>query len=130
GNVREKSERGTVLSRALSQEPRTVVSERFCSMSDVVLHSSKPNSKTDDHQWPLPESLETALPDVDAFDMNLLPPSIRPRIVDISERMQAPIDFPAAAFVTALGGAIGRRAVIQPKELDDEWIEIPNIWGV
>src|SRR5262245_3497096 len=103
-------------------------------MSESVYTSRIPGNSKAEHDdpadgWPKPESLEDNLP-VDAFDLSLLPTCIRPRIVDISERMQAPIDFPAAAFVTTLGGAIGRRAVIQPKELDDEWIEVPNLWGV
>jgi putative DNA primase/helicase len=43
--------------------------------------------------------------------------------------MQVPIDYPAAAYIVILGGAIGRRAIIQPKAKDTGWIEVPNLWG-
>jgi putative DNA primase/helicase len=50
-------------------------------------------------------------------------------VVDISERMQVPIDLPAAAQVVALGGAVNRRATIQPKANDCNWVVVPNLWG-
>src|SRR5262249_29116825 len=80
-------------------------------------------------EWSDPQPFETKLPPVYPFDDELLPDSIRPWIRDIADRMQVPIDYPAAAFVVIFGGAIGRRAVIQPKARDTAWIEVPNLWG-
>lgn len=79
--------------------------------------------------WPDPQPIDIKLPPVEALTPDLLPESIRLWIIDIAERMQVPLDFPAAAMVVALAGAISRRASIQPKALDSGWVEIPNLWG-
>jgi len=59
----------------------------------------------------------------------LLPVSFRPLVLDVAERMQVRIDYPAAVIVLCLAGAMNRRAVIQPKANDNEWVVIPNLWG-
>ena len=46
-----------------------------------------------------------------------------------AERMQVPMDFPAIVAVACLSGAVGRRAVIQPKRTDTGWIVTPNLWA-
>jgi putative DNA primase/helicase len=80
-------------------------------------------------QWPVPQPLPGELPPVEPFDPELLPESLRHLVVDISERMQVPMDFPAAALVLCLAGAVNRRATIQPKVKDTSWIVVPNLWG-
>jgi hypothetical protein len=70
------------------------------------------------------------LPSVPAFDLDLLPTSLRPWIEDIAERMQITPDIPAIGAVTALSAAIGRRVQIMPKVRDEGWIVIPNLWGM
>lgn len=82
-------------------------------------------SVTDD--WPEPEPLP-ALPEVAPFDFDLLPASLRPWIEDIAERVQCPPDFPAVAAMVALGAVTGRKIGIRPKRQDD-WLELPNLWG-
>lgn len=77
---------------------------------------------------PDPEPLGTGLLPVPAFDADLLPDAWRTWITDIADRMQAPVDFPAAAAVVAAGGLIGRRIGIAPQERTD-WVEVPNLWG-
>ena len=79
--------------------------------------------------WPEPESLPDALPDVDAFDADLLPEALRAWVMDIAHRMQCPPDFPAVAAIVAISSLIGARAVIKPKEFDD-WQVVPNQWGL
>ncbi len=78
---------------------------------------------------PEPQPLPTGLPAVPAFDDLLLPESLRPWIVDIAERAQAPLDFPAAGAIIALSSAISRRLGIRPKRQDD-WLVVPNLWGL
>ena len=78
--------------------------------------------------WPEPTPLPDALPPVDAFDPALLPEALRPWVMDIANRMQCPVDFPAVAALVAISSLIGARAVIQPKERDD-WQVVPNLWG-
>lgn len=79
--------------------------------------------------WPKPEPLGSDLPPVEPFSSDLLPASFRKHVDDVSERMQTPIDFAAAATVVVLAGSVNRRATIQPKERDDGWAVVPNLWG-
>ena len=74
-----------------------------------------------------PASLKLELPPVEPFDLELLPRSLRPLVRDVSERMQAPADFMAAAAVVELAASIGRRAFMQPKALDTTWRVVPNL---
>ncbi len=83
----------------------------------------------DGNDWPLPQPIPDDLPAVKAFDPGLLPATVRPWVVDIAERMQCPIEFPAASAMVALAGMIGRRASIRPLQYDD-WTEYPNLWGM
>jgi len=81
------------------------------------------------YEWPKPEPLQSELPPVQAFSEDLLPDSFRPLVRDIAERMQVPMDYPAAVMVLCLAGAVNRRAVIQPMANDTRWLVVPNLWG-
>ena len=61
--------------------------------------------------------------------MELLPASFRPLIEDVSERMQTPPDYAAAAAVVGLAGCVNRRAIVLPKAEDTSWAVVPNLWG-
>ena len=87
----------------------------------------KPEIKVEE-PWPDPQVIDKALPDVEPFDPNLLPSSLRERVVDVAERMQCPPDFPAVATMIAFAGVVGRKIGIRPKRFDD-WTVIPNLWG-
>ena len=78
--------------------------------------------------WPEPQPILGTLPEVERFDPELLPAALRAWVSDIAERLQIPMDFPAATAIVELAGAIGRRARIQPKRFDD-WEVVPNLWG-
>lgn len=82
-----------------------------------------------DEQWREPEELDVHLPPVPTFDPKSLPAALRPMVEDIAVRMQVPIDFPAVVAVATLAGVCGRRAMIQPKAMDDSWVVVPNLWG-
>ena len=79
--------------------------------------------------WPIPAPLGDELLPVPPFDLELLPTSFRPLVADISERMQAPADYAAAAAIVALAGCVNRRALIFPKHEDTSWGVVPNLWG-
>jgi len=83
----------------------------------------------DGTDWPEPQPIPDDLPAVKALDPVLLPATLRPWVVDIAERMQCPIEFPAASAMVALAGMVGRRAAIRPMQRDD-WTEYPNLWGM
>ena len=78
--------------------------------------------------WPDPMPLPDALPPVSAFDFDLLPKTLRPWIQDIAERVQCPPDFPAVGAMISLAAVVGRKIGIRPKRQDD-WLEVPNLWG-
>jgi putative DNA primase/helicase len=82
-----------------------------------------------DREWPEPQPLGGELPPVAPMLEALLPEALRPLCADVAERMQVPLDFPAAASVLCLAGAVGRRAIIQPKAHDSGWSVVPNLWG-
>src|SRR5665213_2547812 len=79
-------------------------------------------------QWPEPEKLENELLPVAKFDPALLPIAFRPYCIDISERMQVPLDFLGAAIIVSFGSVVGRRARVRVKRHDD-WYEVGNLWG-
>ena len=88
-----------------------------------------PSGHVTSAEWPKPEPFGSERPPVPAFDPELLPDALRPWCIDIAERMQVPLDYPAVTAVAAMGAAVMRRACIQPKALDATWTECPNLWG-
>jgi len=78
--------------------------------------------------WAEPIALPDGLPPVAPFNENLLPDALRPWVMDISERMQCPPDFPAVAAIVCASAVIGRQLGIKPKRRDD-WVVVPNLWG-
>ena len=86
------------------------------------------DSNEDDGEYPQPKPISDALPEVEIFDPSLLPDIFRPWLVDVSERMQCPIDYAACSAMVVLGTVVGRQVGIRPKRQDD-WLVIPNLWG-
>jgi putative DNA primase/helicase len=58
----------------------------------------------------------------------MLPGVLRPWLIDIAERTQAPLDFGAVGAIVCLSAVIGRALVIRPK-MHDDWEVAPNLWG-
>jgi len=52
--------------------------------------------------WPKPERLQSDLPPVEPFHEGLLPVSFRPLVLDVTERMQIPVDFAAVLPAVSL----------------------------
>ena len=80
-------------------------------------------------KWAEPEKLGDDLLPVPPFDAAMLPGAFRDHVCDVAERMQVPIDLPAVCGVACLGGAVNRRATIQPKRADEQWVVTPNLWS-
>ncbi len=78
--------------------------------------------------WRQPDDLPDPLPAVMPLPEDVLPSSIRDAVADISERMQCPPDFPAAAMLVAMSAIVGCRVGIRPRRMDD-WLVVPNLWG-
>lgn len=79
--------------------------------------------------WEDPVPLPEELPPVMKFDSEMLPEAFRGWLCDIAERMQVPLDFPAAGVVVVISSLVGRRLGVRPKRLDD-WLVVPNLWGM
>jgi len=79
-------------------------------------------------ECPEPQPLPSRLPPVGSLTPELLPDNFRAWLVDIAERLNVPLDFPAAAALTIASIAVGRRASICPQKAGD-WVVVPNLWG-
>lgn len=73
---------------------------------------------------PLPDA-----PSPMAFDMALLPGSLRPWVDDMAERLQCPPEPCAATALVGAGSILGNRIGVRPQENRD-WTECPNLWGM
>src|SRR3982750_4888230 len=93
---------------------------------DLIMTGSPGDNGT---VWSEPIALGEALPPVLRFDPELLPAIFRRLVADAADRMQVPLDLVAIPLVVALSAVVGRRAMIQPKEHDDGWKVVPNLWG-
>jgi putative DNA primase/helicase len=78
--------------------------------------------------WSEPVALPDDLLPVPKLTPDLLPHALRDWLVDISERMQCPLEFPTVAAIVLIASIIGNRIRIQPKRVDD-WTVTPNLWG-
>lgn len=87
-----------------------------------------PSLPDDPDKWADPVALPDPLPPVLPMTPEMIPDPLREWLVDIAERMQVPLDYPATAAIVGLGSVIGRGCGIHPKRLDD-WMVIPNLWG-
>jgi hypothetical protein len=96
---------------------------------EVEQARERANANRGECGWPPPTPLADELPRVQEFVLDLLPSSFRPLVEDVSDRMQTPPDYAAAASVVALAGCVNRRALIRPKAEDSSWLVTPNLWG-
>ena len=73
--------------------------------------------------WPPVTPLENKLSPVAVFKPEFLPDSIRPWVVDVSERMSVPLDFAGICALVTVAGVLGRRVFVCPKAKDKDWKE-------
>ena len=78
--------------------------------------------------WLEPREISPELLPVDRLTSELLPSPLRDWLLDISHRMQVPLDFPTGACVVVISSIIGTRLSICPKK-KDPWQVVPNLWG-
>jgi putative DNA primase/helicase len=82
-----------------------------------------------EQDWPEPQPISAMLPAVPALNPLLLPDALRPWIVDSAERMSVPAEMVAIPAIVALATIIAGKRQIQPKQHDDGWRVVPNLWG-
>lgn len=101
--------------------------ERRIAVTKMAIQIQKERG-IDSPEWPEPLPLPDGLPPVKTLEPEMLPAPLRGWLMDISDRMQVPPDFSAAAAIVALGSVIGRGCGIYPKRHDD-WLVVPNLFG-
>jgi hypothetical protein len=79
-------------------------------------------------RWPEPKPLTGGRMTAPKLRKNMLPAAIAPWLVDISERLQVPLDFAAIPALVSLATVIGSKVRIRPKQYDD-WTVVCNLWG-
>jgi hypothetical protein len=79
--------------------------------------------------WAAPLPLPSLLSDVPAMPTDMLPHGLRPWLTDIADRVQCPLEYVAVSALVAIAAIVGRRIGIYPKRHDD-WLVIPNLWGM
>jgi putative DNA primase/helicase len=81
-----------------------------------------------EQEWPEPQPISN-VPPVCVFDPCLLPESLRSWIADVADRMSVPLEMVAIPAIVALATIIAGKRQIQPKQHDDGWRVVPNLWG-
>ena len=66
--------------------------------------------------WQDPKEISSELLPVEKLEPELLPTPLRDWLLDISHRMQVPLDFPTGACVVVMSSIIGTRLSICPKK--------------
>ena len=84
--------------------------------------------KEEEPAWPSPEPIKPSLRPVENLHHSIIPGPLREWLLDISYRMQCPVDFVAVGALVTVGSLIGAGCGIRPKQRDD-WTVIPNLWG-
>lgn len=79
--------------------------------------------------WSDPEPLSKDLPKVEPMEIFYIPDGFQRWLVDIADRMQAPLDYVAVTAIVMAGSVIGAGCGIRPKEYDN-WLVVPNLWGM
>jgi hypothetical protein len=77
--------------------------------------------------WDELQVLPPVAPETPPMPADLVPEPVRAYVVDVSERMNVPVEFVAGPLVTAAGSVIGRQLGVYPKAHDD-WLEVPLLW--
>ncbi len=79
--------------------------------------------------WGELQPINTALLPVEPFSLLQLPTSLMDYVYDVADSQQAPMDFIAISALCGLAAVIGNGVCIAPKQYDDNWKIVPNLWG-
>jgi hypothetical protein len=88
--------------------------------------TSEPEGKSE--PWAEIAALPSLLPVAPSLPPEMLPRGLAGWLTDVSDRMQIPLETPAAAAIVALSSIIGRNVAIHPKRHDD-WLVYANLFG-
>lgn len=100
--------------------------DRYC--REEFKPSSPKSTDKISTEWPDPRPIQHELRVVAPLPARIIPEPFRSWIVDITHRMQCPIDFVAIPAIVLTAAIIGAGCGIKPKRRDD-WLVVPNLWG-
>ena len=92
---------------------------------DFIFIHTKPAER---EAWLDRQKLPALTHSVPTLPQDLLPGTLKPWLVDTSDRLQVPLELVAAPAIVALAAVVGRQVGICPKKYDD-WCVLPNLWG-
>ena len=84
--------------------------------------------KSNNPEWLEPSPLPGDLVEVLPFNELLLPDNLRPFVLDVTHRMQCPVEYTAVACMVTLASVVGTQITIRPKQ-KDSWTVTGNLWG-
>jgi hypothetical protein len=79
--------------------------------------------------WMRPGELPRQDYPLPALNPNLIPDALRPWILDSAERIGVPPEAILVGALTAVATIAGNTIRVQPKNLDDEWTQAPNLFA-
>ena len=118
----------TKLDGMLQQKVLSLINGYPEPISDALLNDDDDDEEDEEEEWPEPLPIKTELLPVEPFDISLLPEPLQAWVLDITHRMQCPIDQIAVPAIVMLSSVVGARCGIRPKS-NDSWLVIPNLWG-
>jgi putative DNA primase/helicase len=89
---------------------------------EAVVESAQETTPVEE-PWGEAIPMDPILSPVQKFKPEFLPESLRPLVVDTSERMGVPLDFAGICAFVTVAGVLGRRVFVYPKALDKDWKE-------
>lgn len=110
----------TAINNAICKPP--LKAEEVERIAVSISHYEKPST------WPAIKPLPVETYEAQSLTDIQVPASIRGWVLDVSERMQVPLEFMAVPAIVAAASLIGRKLSIRP-DREDSWGVIPNLWG-
>lgn len=124
GFLQSKGLEGNLLSKALFALNTEICSPRLDDSEVKEIIASL--NKYKEPEWPELQEFSEQIKTI-PMTGDFLPQSLQSWCLDISERMQVPLEYVAGSAITVFGSVIGRRTVALPKK-EDDWQIVPNLW--
>jgi hypothetical protein len=97
-------------------------------LEDTIAVSMRMIEWTPWDEWKAPTPVDTRLRPVRRMPESLIPPAIRPWLIDVQKRMGCPLEYLAIPAIIAAGAAIGTSCTVRPKQ-KAPWAVVPNNFG-
>lgn len=99
----------------------------FLYEAEVFSFEDEEDSEQNEIVWPTPRSLVNENQPVMAMTKQMLPRAMRSYLINANPG--APLDYITVTAIIVAGSLIGSGCGMCPSGLDDNWVELPNLWG-